>query len=191
MSNQIIELTQAVVDNEPWLKMPTESAKAYAAFIAYRDMPPRDRSLRKAVVRHFGVSTSSKVRQFQTWSARWMWVDRASAWDEFKDYQAREEQLKAIKDANSKHIKIASSMLSKALERLKTMEPIELAPADLLRFITESVRIERMALGEPDTIQEVKQPDEEATFTMADLTDDELRQKIIQIRLKRKSAETK
>jgi hypothetical protein len=52
-----------------------------------------------------------------------------------------------------RHVREARALQAKALERLRALCPEELGPADLLRFIVEAAKLERLALGEPDTVQ--------------------------------------
>ena len=52
-----------------------------------------------------------------------------------------------------RHLREAHTLQVKALQRLQTLTPEELAPADLLRFIVEAAKLERLVRGEPDTVQ--------------------------------------
>jgi hypothetical protein len=68
--------------SHPWARQPGESAKAYAAFLQYRDLPPKhhdpyeQRSLAN-LARKLEVS----ITALQGWSADFGWVRRAAAWD--------------------------------------------------------------------------------------------------------------
>jgi hypothetical protein len=62
---------------EPWLRQPRESGKAYAAFLAYRDLGP-GRSVVLFAERH-GVKYETAKKQAQ----RGDWNRRAAAWDAF------------------------------------------------------------------------------------------------------------
>lgn len=183
-NSPIINASEAAVDLEPWNKMPAETAKAYAAFLAYRNIPPRDRSLRKAVIQHYGKDDSVKLRQFQQWSSKFMWVDRADGWDQHVARTADEDLLKKIKAANEIHVASARGLLQKALERLKDIQPVELSPSVVLAYIQAAVNIERIALGEPNEIIKENRPDEESVVAI-EMTDQELRQKLIALRMSR------
>ena len=52
-----------------------------------------------------------------------------------------------------RHVKEARALQSKALERLRTLRPEELEPMDMLRFFVDASKLERLALGEPDSLQ--------------------------------------
>ena len=75
----------------PWDCLPTETPKAYAAFLAYVDLGAR-RSVREAARRYHAEATSKKeirsveattVRTWIGWSARHNWVSRGLAKDEW------------------------------------------------------------------------------------------------------------
>lgn len=180
--NDII-IKEATLDNEPWNKMRNESAKAYAAFLSYKNLPARDRSLRKACIEHYGSATSSKIRQFQHWSARNMWVDRAVAWDQYVAQEADEKELEAIKRMREQHLTVAQGLMAKAVERLKNLDPLELNTSDVLRYLSEAIRIQRVTHGEPDSIQETQGETSEITF--AEMDDQQLIAKIVQLRINR------
>ena len=151
-----------------WERLPGESDKAFAAFIAYRDTPERERSIRKVCAAVVGESTA-KVRQWERWSSDFRWPERVQAWQEEQDRVATAARLREIEAMNARHAQEARALQQKAIERLKTLKPDELSPGLLLRYLLDAARLERSAMGEPDQIveQRVKRPAE-------DLTDDEL-----------------
>lgn len=141
----------------PWERQPDESSKAFAAFVVYRDLGPSKRSL-DAVGRRLADAPVKRKRgahgTILDWSARYLWVNRASAWDAEQDRIGRQAQLDAIREMHRRHAEAAVSLLTKALDRLKAMKPEELSPAHLLNFVVESAKLERLARGEPESIQE-------------------------------------
>ena len=173
---------EVVVDNEPWTKMPSETSRAYAAFLAYCNLPVRLRSLRKAIDEHYGKRTASRIRQFQEWSAEHMWVDRAAAWDNFVIEKTREDQIEKVKALNDKHILAAQELYTKAIQRIAGVDPETLSPMDALKYLTESIDIERLALGQA-TEMEVTTSVDTAEVTFAEMTDKELVRKIIRMRI--------
>lgn len=184
MDNSVISVVKVpVIDNEPWQKMPGETPRAYAAFLTYKNLAPRERSLKRAVTAFYGTFTAAKLRQYQHWSSRNMWVDRVSAWDAYKADEAAKAHIDEIKVMTEQHIRVAKALISTAVERLKTLDPLELSPNDALRFIIDGIKIQRLALGEPDEIKVVNESLQELTFT--EMTDDELIQQIVQLRINR------
>ena len=136
----------------PWEQQAGESARAFGAFCAYRDLGPQ-RSLRTAAEKFYGRSSAAVSRQFQAWSGTFKWVERASAWDQHLDAEVRHAQEEARREMGERHVKEARALQSKALERLRTLRPEEMGPADVLRFFVEASKLERLALGEPDSLQ--------------------------------------
>jgi hypothetical protein len=135
-----------------WEQQPGESARAFGAFRAYRDLGPR-RSLPGAAAAFYGQTSASGERQFDKWSRAFRWVERAAAWDRHLDAEGRAAQEAARREMADRHVREARALQAKALERLRALRPEELGPSDLLRYIVEAVKLERLALGEPDTVQ--------------------------------------
>jgi hypothetical protein len=92
-------------------------------------------------------------RQVDKWSRAFAWVERASAWDRHLNAEACQAQAEARREMAERHAREARVLQGKALERLRALCPEELGPADLLRYIVEAAKLERLALGEPDTVQ--------------------------------------
>jgi hypothetical protein len=72
-----------------------ESAKAFEAWTVYRDLGA-ERSLQKASTLYYG--STANVRQFERWSKRFGWVERARAFDDEREMVRRsaiEDHLKA------------------------------------------------------------------------------------------------
>jgi hypothetical protein len=139
----------------PWEQHAGESARAFGAFCVYRDQGPR-RSLRAAAAAFYGHTSAARERQFDKWSRVFHWVARASAWDQHLDAEARQAQEEAQREMTERHVKEARALQGKALERLRALRPEELGPADVLRYLVEAVKLERLALGEPETVAETR-----------------------------------
>lgn len=144
----------------PWDRMENESPKAYAAFCLYKKLPPlgpvhAKRSIANVCRELYGEPKETAIRAMAKWSSKFAWVVRAAAWDQDQEVQLRETRTKAIKDANERHVKIALTMQQKAIERLKAMDPAELTVAELKSYLMDAIRLERLALGEPEERTEV------------------------------------
>jgi hypothetical protein len=137
----------------PWERQPGESARAFGAFGAYRDLGAR-RSLRAAAETFYGRRSAALERQVDRWSRAFAWVERAAAWDRHLDAEACKAQEKARRDMAERHVKEAQTLQAKALERLRALRPEELGPTEVLRFLVEAAKLERLALGEPETVSE-------------------------------------
>ena len=66
--------------NKPWERQPGETAKAYAAFLHYRDLPAIDRSVAAARERQ-ERDRKGTLRQWNGWSMHNGWVNRAAEHD--------------------------------------------------------------------------------------------------------------
>lgn len=75
-----------------WERQPGESAKAYHAFCCYRDLGPRDRSLRRVAktLGHRGLS------HIERWSSQNRWLERTAAYDDHLDELQRQEHQKNL-----------------------------------------------------------------------------------------------
>ena len=137
----------------PWERQAGESARAFGAFCAYRDLGAH-RSLRAAAEAFYGRKGASLERQFDRWSRAFGWAERVAAWDRHLDAEACKAQEQARRDMAERHVKEARTLQAKAVERLRAIRPEELAPAEVLRFLVEAAKLERLALGEPETVLE-------------------------------------
>jgi hypothetical protein len=76
------------------------------------------------------------------------------AWDVHLDRQTREAQEQARREMGQRHAEVALALQEKAISRLKAMSPEELSSSDLIRYLVEAAKLERLSRGEPDTIEE-------------------------------------
>ena len=134
---------------EVWEKQAGEGGRVYEYFCAYRDMGP-GRSLAK-LWRELGKKPS--LTRLEDLSVRHGWVKRAEAYDLYLDSLRRQEQEEAIRAMARRHAELAVAFLEKVAERLEAINPEELKPADLIRWLAEAVKVERLARGEPTEIQ--------------------------------------
>ena len=76
-------------------RQPTETPKAYTAFTMYRNMGVT-RSLDKVAAEIYTVVSPQKrrrnIRQIETWSSQWDWVDRCRDFDRDEELLRRERQ---------------------------------------------------------------------------------------------------
>jgi hypothetical protein len=167
----------------PWEQQPGEPDREFRAFRAYRDLGTA-RSL-DAVGRALYEGQVGRKRgttgRLQDWSVRWRWVERARAWDAELDRQGREAEVEAVKEMRRRHAEEAREFQTKAVDRLRLMPLEELGAAEVIRFFTEAVKVERLSRGEPDTRQE----HEHHHSGRVDLTPDEFRKLPLDEQLRR------
>lgn len=186
--------------SEAWERQHRETQKAFAAFCFYRDLSPHLRSIPNAVDDAYGAGVdrrSSKVRQWQKWSAKHNWVKRCETWDDYKAKVGVQEQIAAIKAMNQRHATEAQALQQAALQELSRLQariqrahkemladpnadtPSILRPTVLLRYFIMAAKLERTAMGEPEEVTEIKVT-EESPFGR-DVGQDEIARRAIDI----------
>ena len=150
-------MNDALLPPEPWEQQPGEPNRWYARFERYRLAGP-SRSLLAAVNaarQERGVRPGRSVPQAWAKAAKqWRWRERAEAWDAHERLQARAAHAQQVEEMNRRHVQEARGLQSTAIGRLKSLNLEQLSPADVLRFLIAAARLERTALGEPETIEE-------------------------------------
>jgi len=126
---------------DPTKPLSRESAKAFEAFCAYRDMGP-GRSVAK-VGHALGKSTTLMAR----WSGRWAWVARVATWDADTAVKVAEAQQGEIVEMRSRHARISAAFLGKVVGGLAKLDPGELKPGELTRMFDVAMKAERTSRG--------------------------------------------
>ncbi len=121
-----------------WEQQPGESAKAFEAFAAYRDMGT-SRSTAKVAQK---LSKSKTL--IDRWSGTWNWVERVRAYDRELDKQAHARAVQDVRQMTDRHIRIAMQLQRKALEALDQLDINKLSPKMQLAFLTKATEIERL-----------------------------------------------
>lgn len=118
-------------DRPVWERQPTESAKAYAAFVAWRDTPER----------------KLPNRQAQQWSAIWSWGYRAYEFDLYLSRKETEDLIRYRLAMNARQRDIAYVVQQQVIQWLASVDPRTMKPAEAARWLEVAVRIERLAAG--------------------------------------------
>lgn len=119
-------------DRKPWEKQQGETAKQYAAFCAYRDLPAANRTLKNAwKVYRNKPDPGSVSSHFRGWSAKNAWVNRASAYDMHVDEQRRlnfQAQRLSEREKRQHVVRALETMLAKVMN---TQNKDSLSPQEL------------------------------------------------------------
>jgi hypothetical protein len=115
-----------------------------------------ERSLTKARESAEGIPSVARLKVL---SRKWNWVERCQKYDDYLEHQDRLRQEKERRQMRDRHAKIAvlgQNIAVKGLENL--LGKVQggehaVAPADLTRLLDTSVKVERLARGEPTEIQ--------------------------------------
>jgi hypothetical protein len=134
-----------------WQQLPGETDKAYQAFVVYRNLEPKERSLSR-VVSELGKS----IPLIKRWSSRWSWVERARECDNYQEMRRLEKRIEEKQKMDEDHLKIIRAERNKAVEALTNMDTETLAnnALELRNWITEIIKLERLIMGEPESIEE-------------------------------------
>jgi len=135
---------------EAWERRADESAVAYEAFVAYREMTPK-RSYRRA---------AQKLRKSEAtvnrWRQRHEWTARARAYDERIERAQAEDEIEARMRVNKRHIDEAVAVQSAGL---KLMTPAIRKLDDLAKNETpldEEKVSERLRAGAPMVLRGIE-----------------------------------
>ncbi len=126
----------------PWEQMAAETAEAFEAFIAYRDLPISERRV-STVAAELEKSTQLLYR----WCAQWKWKDRCKAWDDEKLKVADEATLQAIRETSKAIHETATQLRNKIVEALLGKDFTVLPAAELVEMYDIINKNDRAALG--------------------------------------------
>jgi hypothetical protein len=140
----------------PWNQQPKESSRAFAAFIAYRDLGMH-RSC-NAVAQQLNLNSASVLQL----SKRHNWQERVRAWDAYVDQQTQREQIEAVKTMKKRQIGLALNAQEAAENGLKRfieqfsddksggVSPYATKPDGLAKLLDTGCRLERLNRDEPE-----------------------------------------
>ena len=145
-----------------WERQPKETAQAFEAFDLYCKMGA-DRSLRRVA-----QELSKSETLIKRWSSNWSWQKRSRDYDNELKRQELEEQRKAVKKMQERQIQTAMLLQKKAVKALDKLQIEDLAPKDILRFISEGAKLERQVRLDSTTVAAGEAGDASASGSLAD-----------------------
>ena len=128
----------------PWERQAAESAKAHAAFLAYRDLED-ERSYAK-VAEKLGKSETLISR----WGSKHKWQDRVAAFDSYVEQRRLERNVRDRLRMADRHADHAVLILQKCVEGLNAISGTSLKPVEIARLFDVATRAEIRARGAPD-----------------------------------------
>ena len=138
-------------DRKPWERQSGETARAYAAFLLYRDLAAIDRSVPAAREGH-QKDTKGTLRQWKGWSMRNDWVNRAAEHDSDLASRRRERMEKEMDRAQDDAVVLIRAALAKVAERIQGMDPEELAAGQIPAALRTLIELELKVLGYEDRV---------------------------------------
>ena len=137
--------------NKPWDRQPDETAKAFAAFLLYRDLPAIDRSVAAARERqerdHKGT-----LRQWNGWSMRNGWVNRAAEHDSDLASRRRERMAKELEQAQDDGVMLVRADLAKIAERIRGLDADDIVAGQIPTALKTLIELELKLLGHEDRV---------------------------------------
>jgi len=148
MDKTIEEAKAAVMPYESWERLAGESALAFAAFCAFRDLGA-ERSIRGAVE---SVEKDKGVRGknynvWRNWCTQYRWRERAADYDCYLEKLKQTELRKTIEAQGEKHRVVTGKMLDVVNKKLDLMNPEELTQGNLTEWVQTAIKAEREAAG--------------------------------------------
>ena len=135
-----------------WERQPSETAKAFAAFGLYLDIPPLDRSVRSAVELFRKQGGKTTERNWETWASRYNWRNRAAEHDSDLASRRRERMAKKLEQAQDEAFVLIRATLDKVKERIEGMDPEELSAGQIPAALRTLIELEFKALGYEDRV---------------------------------------
>ena len=128
----------------PWERQEGEGSKEFTAFVTYRDLQPKDRSVDH--VREILYPGSAwQTRTLRDWAKQFNWNLRVIAWENELDRLRRESMVKGRTEMQDLHQKAARLMVKKGIEALEKMTPETLQATDIRQYIVEGAKLERLS----------------------------------------------
>src|SRR5688572_29788411 len=148
-------------EEEPiWARQPRESSQAWSAFVSFRDLAPRERTIAEAANKE-GKSRHTLVK----WCHRWRWTERARAYDEHNDavrQEARDRKSRELGERQATELAVilgavmqpARALLEKVRtdpEYLRQLSAYDLAQlvGYFARALPRLIEVERLVHGLP------------------------------------------
>lgn len=126
-----------------WDMLEGETHSEFAAWTTYRDLYPDMYPTMKKVSALLNIAETKVIE----YARKWNWNKRMEHWVRYYDADVRADKMKRRRDMLNKHIAMAQKLHDKAMERLENLDPNELEPNELAKWLELSVKIERLSLG--------------------------------------------
>lgn len=126
---------------DAWAQQPNETPRNFGLFLMYRDLGRIRTVAQAAMLSPISFAATARVARYN------LWVERAGLWDAEQDRIAAIRLADAREEMAKRHAKAASTLMEKAMARLKTLDVDSISPHALVLMLDTAARIERSALG--------------------------------------------
>lgn len=130
---------------DPWDRQPGEPETAYGYFVHYRDLG------RTRTVAQVADRVNRSRNYVHNLAAARGWVRRAQAWDREQDRLYSERLVVRRLEMADRHARLAVAVQNLLVQRLQNIRPEQLTAGDVARWLEVATRLERLALGMPET----------------------------------------
>lgn len=157
--------------SNPWDKLPGETSLAFRAFLAHRNSDPSERKQKDV-----SAKVGSPLPSIAKWSMEHRWAERTEAWDAHVDEIAQKEFEAGRAKMARRHAMTCETMNVKLLARIESIDPEEIRPADIPRWLDALAKVERLSHG--DATERVESNNKNHNTEEVDFskyTDDELK----------------
>ena len=145
-------------DREPWDRQPGESNRQYSRFRVFMELG-RTRTLKQAVEMLHGIGDNTvQYRTLMQYAYEYRWTERAESHDRAQDQLEAQRLLTLRREMYARHRRIAGALQAKAVAALQLIQPVDMTPLDVVRFVRYGAQIEAQALGEPTVVTQVTGP---------------------------------
>jgi hypothetical protein len=126
-----------------WERLSNESAKAFAAFCVYRDLPPSRRSLDEAGRLIHGTQEGRKrgaTGRLREWAKAHHWASRVAAWDAHCDRASCQARVDAAREMQQKHQAILAGVCDKIADSLvRSVAWDSLTPTQAMKVLSDLI----------------------------------------------------
>jgi hypothetical protein len=149
----------------PWERLSNETAKAFAAFCVYRDLPPSRRSLDEAGRLIYGTQAGRKrgaTGRLREWAKAHEWASRVAAWDAHCDRASCQARVDAVRELQQKHETILARVSDKIADSLVgNVDWDSMTPPQAMKVLSELIQLQRLVVGEPikgESVEHIADP---------------------------------
>ena len=135
-----------------WDRQPGETAKAFAAFLLYRDLPAMDRSIVAAVAQYRKNGGKATERNWETWASIYNWRERGVASDSDLASRRRERMAQELDRALDDAAVTIRATMDKVKHRIEGMDPEELTAGQIPPALRTLIELELKVLGYEDRV---------------------------------------
>jgi len=132
-----------------WDRMPGESAKAFAAFVRYRDLAEK-RTMAKV-----GQMSGCSTQNIERWGRRWNWVSRCYEYDLVQEEEFRKQTARDRMAHRRQQLQLGTVLTNIAAHSLREMQvkieqqlPLGFDPAQVAALLKLGDDLKSKGLGE-------------------------------------------